>query len=537
MKTNIFLSMLKGVLKGVLPLTFFALLPLSVSAQEFEILRGGCMPDITADGAANRAPSVRRIRPYYNAWDPNRTFRQLVILINYGGDNVMFSMDDPKATYNSLFNETGYNQRNGVGCVAEYLRDQSNGKFNVVFDVFGPYTVSEKAQPYENPDSNTKNYQSQAKNDAVRMLFAEYPNMDFSPYDWNNDGAIEQVIFIHAGYTGNVSTTYGYVWPSSGDISPVITTPDGKKINYHSSSAELWPSKNPTSCGLGTICHEYLHCFGLPDIYPVPSWTYSAVDEWDLMDGGNFTNYGWCPPNLSPLEKMLLGWLTPVELTAPTSVVDLKPVADGGVVYQVKHTDSEYLLLENRQWSGWDLGLPGKGLVIYHVNYNAKRWENNNLNGTKNAPFNYSLVHADNMDYNAWVSFVKDNGLSHYANKPWLNSLYLSGSPYPYVADGETLDSLTDTSVPAAKMITMNDEGSYMLSKPITHIKMSEEGLVSFDFMGGDPTSTDMIRASFADKLAPAFFDLNGCQLPVGEAKKGLCIVRLADGTVKKVFK
>ena len=56
------------------------------------------------------------------------------------------------------------------------------------------------------------------------------------------------------------------------------------------------------------------------------------------MDGGNFTNYGWCPPNYTPIEKMLLGWLTPVELTEPASIVNLKPVSEGGEVYIAYYT-------------------------------------------------------------------------------------------------------------------------------------------------------------------------------------------------------
>ena len=68
---------------------------------------------------------------------------------------------------------------------------------------------------------------------------------------------------------------------------------------------------------------------------------------------------------------MLLGWLQPVELTEAFSAKDMPSAADSRLVYQVKHTDNEYLLIENRQWKGWDLGLPGKGIVIWHVNYDA----------------------------------------------------------------------------------------------------------------------------------------------------------------------
>jgi hypothetical protein len=50
------------------------------------------------------------------------------------------------------------------------------------------------------------------------------------------------------------------------------------------------------------------------------------------MDGGNFTNYGFCPPNYTALEKYLLGWVEFTDLTEATTVTDLKPVAEGGEV-------------------------------------------------------------------------------------------------------------------------------------------------------------------------------------------------------------
>ena len=48
----------------------------------------------------------------------------------------------PQATYHEIFNTPGYNQRDGAGCVADYFRDQSDGRFNLQFDVYGPYKTS-----------------------------------------------------------------------------------------------------------------------------------------------------------------------------------------------------------------------------------------------------------------------------------------------------------------------------------------------------------------------------------------------------------
>ena len=55
-------------------------------------------------------------------WDANSTYRQLVVLVSFSDCD--FKMEDPRATYDAMFNQSGYNQRDGAGCVADYFRDQ-----------------------------------------------------------------------------------------------------------------------------------------------------------------------------------------------------------------------------------------------------------------------------------------------------------------------------------------------------------------------------------------------------------------------------
>ncbi len=45
---------------------------------------------------------------------------------------------------------------------------------------------------------------------------------------------------------------------------------------------------------------------------------------------------------------------------------------------------NEYFLLENRSRTGWDAGLPGKGLLILHVDYDWSTWNNNSPNDNPN---------------------------------------------------------------------------------------------------------------------------------------------------------
>lgn len=515
-------------------LCLLTLLPLAVTAQEWTIVKGDCTPGLAGGNAEARpqggASEMLSLTQPNTKWDANKTYKQLVILVSFSDTD--FQDENDKAFYEKVFNEPGFNRNMGPGCVADYFRDQSGGQFNLEFDVVGPYKVSTKAQPFEKPTSSTRNYGSGPMREATQMMMEENPAWDFKQYDWNGDGFVEQVVYVFAGYCGNQgSKSYGYVWPNTSSMG-TLTTPDGVKVSTYTNSGELWT--NDTSCGIGTICHEFSHCLGLPDIYPTggSSGFYSVCDEWDLMDGGNFTNRGWCPPNYTAQEKMYMGWLTPVELTEPTTITDMKPISDGGDVYIIHHTDNEYLLLENRQWTGWDAGTPGYGLVITHVDFEERAWWSNSVNATAQTAFRVDIVHADNMNYSDWDDWKVALGLSTYAGESSMNNVHLSTSPFPWSTDSTAFvnDALTDASTPAARMHNQNTAGKTLLGKAIGNIKMSDDGLISFDFMGGNPSGIHSVNGS-----RPAFqrgiYDLQGRRLDVLPQKRGLYIV---DG--KKVI-
>ena len=523
---------------------------LGVKAQEQlpPVIKGGCTPELEADAddgvAAARA--ARRLLPAVKTnWDPDKTYRQAVILVEF--QNMAFRAEHPRETYDSIFNYPGYNGGVGPGCVAEYFQEQSGGLFNPQFDVFGPYKVPGKARLNEKATKDTKEYGAYQMAQAVEMWVNEDKARDHSVYDWDGNRSIDQVIFVFAGYAGNagVDSLYGYLWPHTGEkfaVSSVVTY-DDYTIAQCSASCEMRTSK--TSWGFGTICHEYTHALGLPDLYPTSSnGGFSVVDEWDLMDGGNYTNNGQCPPCLSGMERMLLGWQTPIELTEPTTITDMKPLSEGGPVYMVRHTDKEYYLLENRQWTGWDAGLPGKGLLVVHVDYDAGSWSANSVN-TSRSHRRYQFVAADNRDYDDWeerlLKMVADSLItSQYRYPKRMNNLFMSETPYPWAPEdsvGTYNDLLTDTSTPKSEMFNKNSAGSKFLSKSITNIRVSEDGLVSFDFMGGETKVADF---SLATEVVPTHvYDLRGCCVGnrLESQRPGIYIIRYSDGSTRKVVK
>ena len=462
-------------------------------------------------------------------WTHTQDKHSIVVLVEFSDQ--AFSMENPRERYDSIFNRPGYNEGRGVGCVADYFREQSGGLCDITFDVYGPVRVSTKAKEAGTYGGSVLRSALQTLVDSLK---ADNPTMG-EGCDWAGNGKAQQVVFVYAGYGGNESAAVckGCVWPNTSTFSNV-TLPSGIKASTYTASAELWSSNR--LCGIGTICHEFSHSLGLPDIYPTSNSAeeYSVVDEWDLMDGGNFTNNGWCPCNYTALEKMLLGWQTPVELDSPTTVIDMKAVSEGGETYLVRNTDSEFYLLENRQWSGWDLRLPGHGLVISHVDYDVSVWRGNTVNNNP-THHRYELVHADNMDYNDWDRYISAHPEIYKDGNPYISghNNHLCNSPYPFTAEDGTVNcELTDESVPAATLFYPNDDGLMLMSKPITDITMTDDGLVSFRFcqLKGDANGDG--RVDVADYIAIAHHILGNTPDnfdPLGADVNGDGLINVAD--------
>jgi len=468
-----------------------------MQAQGNRFLRYDCLAaknevsQQTSDNRPLRLPTIS------SQWDSTRVYPVAVVLMSFSDKD--FSVEDPVDRYQRMFNEAGYNEGVGPGCVTDYFTEQSSGWFKPQFDIYGPVKITRKC-------TEGGSYGESAFREAAQLM-VDSLGVDFSPYDWDGDGISESFIFIYAGYGGNeaVFSDKKYIWPNTGSFSSVKS--GDVSLRGYSASQELW--SDDKSCGIGTICHEFTHTLGLPDIYPTSGSEYSVCDEWDLMDGGNYVNNGWCPPNFSAHSKMLLGWGSPEPLDSAATIQDMEAISNGGKAYIISTDEpNEFFILENRQWIGWDLRVPGHGLLITHVDYNASSWKGNSVN-SNSTHHRYEYIHADNMDYNQW----EERDGSHYLGG---HSLYLSTTPYPLVNDSIENRELTDESIPAATTYC----GTGFLSKPITDITESN-GMISFHFMGGDPTAIREIDSERPRQEAVAY-DLTG--RPVGKGYRGLVI-------------
>lgn len=362
-----------------------------------------------------------------------------------------------------------------VGSVRDYFLAQSNGQFELDFDVVGPVTMSKNYGYYGYDNA----YQ---KDEKVYEMIKEacdgiQDQVNLKDYDWDGDGEADQVFFLYAGLGQASGGSASTIWPHESELRywpcGVLSYSTGK-INTYACANELQPetqgSSRYISAGIGTICHEFSHCLGFADMYDTSGGGGYGMSVFDVMDQGSYNGNGFVPCNYTAFERIYAGWVEAIELDAPATVKDMKSVSDYGrpfIMYNYKNTN-EYFLMENRQNTGWDEGLYGcNGLLITHVNYVPSRWANNSVNWSTEKIQCCTVVNAD-------------------GSREISNTLSLQGDLYPYETKGVTMnDEFTDDSEPAAKLYTKNSGNSYALGIPITQIKRSK-GSISFLVCGGD---------------------------------------------------
>ncbi len=383
-----------------------------------------------------------------------------IILVNY--TDVKFIDQNPHDTFENQFNVMDYS------CL-HYFWDQSRGMFSPQFDILGPVELPQNREYY---GGNIRKYGQDVDQQLGTMIFDAcngIEDVNFADYDNDNDGYVDVVVVLYAG-VGEAQAWRAVpecVWPCQWDMVEAYswgcstTGPfqlDGVTIDKFAVFNELDGYNNNTTRidGVGTFCHEFGHCLGLPDFYDTAGSSY-GMSTWDIMATGCYLNNSHRPAGYTSYERHFMGWM---DLTAPKANTryTLKPLnSDEGTAVKVVNdaNPDEYYLLEYRVHSDWDEYLPAEGIMILHVDYDKMVWDNN-------APNN-------NPSHQRMTLIPADNLLTTTSNR---TDLWPQG----------TLDSLTNNSVPAATVFT----GGFM-NKPITGMTVdSEQQVAGFWFMQGD---------------------------------------------------
>jgi len=252
----------------------------------------------------------------------------------------------------SLFSKGTYTGKNNVtgqpvyGSMNDYYQELSCGVFRVEGKVFDWVQVGKNRADYASGTANRSPLLTEAL-DALR----ERDGKDaLNGYDG--------VFFLYAG-SRYATNRGGIYWPHRATV------------NY---KGQAWPyyimqEGGERMSSISTMCHEFGHMLGMPDLYARPENPGSeGLGIWCAMSNENPNGR---PQHMGAWCKEQLGWLKPVTIdpTVKQKLI-LAPVEGSGrECYKVlvRPDGSEYLLLENRRRMGFDTNLPGEGLLIWRV--------------------------------------------------------------------------------------------------------------------------------------------------------------------------
>ena len=436
----------------------------------------------------------------------------LILLVNF--QDTQFQEEHNQALYNNVANTPGYTDDNGFqGSVADYFKDQSRGDFELTFDVVGPVTVSHDAEYYgENNDNGDDMHPEEMVVEAITL--AKDLVTDWKQYDWDDDNEVDQVMIVYAGEGEADGGADNTIWPHEWELKFVdldFEVTDGIKVNTYAVANEGLVYDNQFYInGIGTICHEFSHCLGLPDMYDVSYSGYFGMGPWSLMDSGSYNGNGFVPAGYTSYDKYCIGWIQPTELTSAQEVNNMQPLNESSDVYMITnaaHPD-EYYLLENRQKKGWDAHLPTSGMLILHVDYDNWLWffnlVNSNSDGSGGYPVNdhqrCTIFHADGIDktgetYDKIVELANqmayasgsayDRLIDQYNNLCQQYDADFRGDVYPQPNNNQ----LTNTSVPRSFLYNENTDGRKLMNISITDITQNPDGTISFKFAPDDSGS------------------------------------------------
>jgi immune inhibitor A len=444
--------------------------------------------------------------------------RILTILAAY--QDLDFTVNEPKLAFDQYLNgdeivDLGNMNTLQLCSVRQYFNTCSNGLFTPQFDVVGPVKLPQDMEYYggkEAGGSDDKFYQLckdayQAVKDSVD---------DWSLYDNDNDGNVELVCIIYAGYGQNQGGENSTIWAKASRQN--IAIDNNMRITFFNCSSELFnPTKNESHDyswyinGTGAFIHEMSHCMGLPDLYQT-NGTYAdnqGMESWSIMDYGLYNRNGFAPSSYNAWEREVMGWDIMEPISAPTQVNLLKPWEDGGMAYKIVNdsNDNEYIVIENIQKQGLNKYARGHGLLVYHVAYPYSEINmTDHPNNTVGHPA-VAVVPASGLFIN--INLTKNGG--PYTLSEWTASM--ASAPFP----GESAVNELTLQQKLPNYVFYSGDS---LNVELHNITESEEG-ISFDFVEAPTVGIHNVKTDVPNASTHFYYDLQGRRV-TGLKSKGI---------------
>lgn len=366
--------------------------------------------------------------------------KALVILMSFADLDFKKELGD----FDRLFNEIGYSDDNAIGSVKDYFLWSSYGQLNFTCDVIGPFKASHDMKYYG------RNAGSAGRDTNPYKLFEEALNfaiqsVNLKDYDSDNDGYVDNIHIIFAGYGEEAGARSDAIWSHEMTFSAIEAA--GVRIDRYSCAPELRGNSGVGISRIGPHCHEMGHALGAMDYYDVDYSTngdFPGTGNWDIMASGSWNNEGITPPDFNPYVKIFdFGWSQAKTLADGYNMILPSEDHQDQIYMLSTPVEGDFFLIENRRQTGFDSGIPGEGLLIFHVGPDIDtRKKTNDINS--------------HYPQQCYIVCASANASYPTAAPATYGDINTAGCPYPGITGNNTFNA---TSIPAALCFDRTESG------------------------------------------------------------------------------
>ena len=279
----------------------------------------------------------------------------------------------------------------------QYISEMSGGDSELKTTIVGETWASPYLESHWGTDSvserDTGSDSGGVRELAREAIISSFQNQDISQWDLDGDFIVDRLLILHSGQAQEEGGPSTSIWSHfSAFYEPVVV---GEYTFEHYTMASVHG-------GLGVLVHEMLHQMGAVDLYDVhsdaPTRNWHGLGDWDIMASGNWIEDGSRPtlPSSSTLD--LIGAIDPIQpsLTSDGNF-SLEPLSDGGNPLKIEIAPQEYVWITLRSNTGFDMGLPGHGILVEQQDLNFGDVSSNLVNTDPIKPW-VKIVEADGDD-------------------------------------------------------------------------------------------------------------------------------------------
>lgn len=280
---------------------------------------------------------------------------------------VLFAQFDSLETTNFMQDKTEEiiamcNDDSTYHSLSRYIETISDGQMRVTS--YFPQLENGVIQPYvlQKDRSSYTDYNEYAIEMLTNIAVSEE-----IPLDGDQDGVVDNVTFVVDGRATSVADP---LWAKAFSIAgmEINGVPTGS-ANLHSGYTLLG---SKIFNGIGTLCHEFLHSMGYPDLYHRSDVPGNPVGQWDIMS----TNSVFLQYPLAYQRYAVSGWMDAQTITQDgTYTMDPASASSGNRLYLLKTplSETEFFAVEYRKpgkaySDELDCKIYGEGLVVYRIN-------------------------------------------------------------------------------------------------------------------------------------------------------------------------